>query len=89
MTELLARAFEEASRLPQEVQDELAQRVLAELRNSGKLVGRTHTQVEGETVVPRPALQALVGLIDQPLDVDAYLERTRGPAWDADLDGGA
>ena len=89
MTELLARAFEEASKLPQEVQDELAQRVLAELRPIGELEGKTHGQVAGETVVPRPALQALVGLLDGPLDVDAYLERTRGPAWDADLDGGA
>ena len=89
MTELLARAFEEASRLPQEVQDELAQRVLAELRPSQQLDGKSRSQVAEETVVPRPALQALVGLIDRPLDVDAYLERTRGPAWDADLDGGA
>ena len=36
---------------------------------------------------PRPALRALVGLIDEPLDVDAYLENSRGPAWDAELDG--
>ena len=89
MTELLARAFEEASRLPQEVQDELAQRVLAELRPIGELEGKTHGQIAGEAVVPRPALKALVGLLDGPLDVDVYLERTRGPAWDADLDGGA
>lgn len=89
MTELLARAFEEASKLPQEIQDRLAQKFLSELHPFERRDSKTTGQVAAETVVPRPALQALVGLIDEPLDVDAYLERTRGPAWDPDLDGGA
>jgi AbrB family looped-hinge helix DNA binding protein len=32
-------------------------------------------------------LEALRGLISEPVDVDAYLAETRGPAWKPSLDG--
>ena len=37
------------------------------------------------TVAP---LRALVGLVSEGVDIDAYLEETRGLRWQADLDGG-
>jgi AbrB family looped-hinge helix DNA binding protein len=37
-------------------------------------------------VVPADPLRKLVGLIEEPVDVDAYLAETRGPAWDEELD---
>ena len=47
---------------------------------------------EGALVVRRRApvdpLRRLVGLVTERVDVDAYLEETRGPRWQADLDGG-
>ena len=46
---------------------------------------------EGALIVRRRApvdpLRRLVGLLPN-IDVDAYLEETRGPAWQPDLDGG-
>jgi AbrB family looped-hinge helix DNA binding protein len=33
-------------------------------------------------------LRELVGLIRDEVDVDRYLERTRGPAWNSELDEG-
>ena len=47
---------------------------------------------EGVLIVRRRApvdpLRKLVGLLPHHIDVDAYLEETRGPAWQPDLDGG-
>ena len=47
---------------------------------------------EGALIVRRRApadpLWRLVGLVTERIDVDAYLEETRGPRWKADLDGG-
>ena len=47
---------------------------------------------EGALIVrpqaPADPLRRLVGLLPSPIDVDAYLEETRGPAWQPDLDGG-
>ena len=47
---------------------------------------------EGALIVRRRApvdpLRRLVGLLDERIDVDAYLEETRGPAWQAGRDGG-
>lgn len=47
---------------------------------------------EGALLVRRRApvdpLRQLVGLVRSRVDVDAYLEETRGPRWQADLDGG-
>ena len=37
-------------------------------------------------VVEQDPLDALVGLIKEPVDVDTYLEETRGPAYDPRLD---
>ena len=37
---------------------------------------------------PADPLRRLVGLLPSHIDVDAYLEETRGPAWQPDLDGG-
>ena len=31
-------------------------------------------------------LRALLGLVRRKMDVDRYLEQTRGPGWTADLD---
>lgn len=46
---------------------------------------------EGTLVVRRRAqadpLRSLVGLVRERIDIDAYLEETRGPRWEADLDG--
>lgn len=46
---------------------------------------------EGTLVVRRRAqadpLRSLVGLVRERVDIDAYLEETRGPRWEADLDG--
>lgn len=39
-------------------------------------------------VVPEDPLRRLVGLIREPVDTDAYLIETRGPAWTSSLDGG-
>jgi AbrB family looped-hinge helix DNA binding protein len=38
-------------------------------------------------VVTEDPLRRLVGLIQEPLDTDAYLAETRGPAWTPSLDG--
>lgn len=35
---------------------------------------------------PADPIDALVGLIKEPLDVDAYLVETRGPGFDPELD---
>ena len=47
---------------------------------------------EGTLVVRRRAqvapLRELVGLVSDRVDIDAYLDETRGPRWQADLDGG-
>ncbi len=47
---------------------------------------------EGTLIVRRRApvdpLRRLVGLLPHHIDVDAYLEETRGPAWQPNLDGG-
>ena len=47
---------------------------------------------KGTLIVRRRApvdpLRRLVGLLPNHIDVDAYLEETRGPAWQPDLDGG-
>ena len=47
---------------------------------------------EGALIVksrtPVDPLRQLVGLISDRVDVDAYIEETRGPRWHADLDGG-
>ena len=47
---------------------------------------------EGTLVVRRRApadpLRELVGLISERVDIDAYLEQTRGPRWETGLDGG-
>jgi len=37
-------------------------------------------------VVEQDPLDALVGLINEPVDVDRYLEETRGPAYDPRID---
>lgn len=37
-------------------------------------------------VVTRDPIEALVGLIREPVDVDAYIADTRGPAHTPDLD---
>ena len=46
---------------------------------------------EGTLIVRRRAqadpLRSLVGLVRERVDIDAYLEETRGPRWEADLDG--
>lgn len=34
-----------------------------------------------------PPIRRLRALLAEPLDVDAYLEEARGPAWDPTLDG--
>lgn len=36
---------------------------------------------------PSDPLEALRGLISEPVDVDAYLAETRGPGWLPELDG--
>ena len=47
---------------------------------------------EGALIVRRRApvdpIRRLVGLLPRHIDVDAYLEETRGPAWQPALDGG-
>ena len=47
---------------------------------------------EGTLIVrhraPVDPLRRLVGLLPNHIDVDAYLEETRGPAWQPELDGG-
>lgn len=47
---------------------------------------------EGALIVVRHApvdpIRRLVGLLPRHIDVNAYLEKTRGPAWQPDLDGG-
>ncbi len=40
-------------------------------------------------VAPSDPLRQLLGVVRERLDVNAYLTETRGPAWDADRDGGA
>jgi len=35
---------------------------------------------------PVDPLQQLVGLVRERMDIDAYLDETRGPRWQADLD---
>ena len=46
---------------------------------------------EGALIVRRRSpvdpLRQLVGLVRERVDVDAYIEQTRGPRWRADLDG--
>ena len=46
---------------------------------------------EGALIVRRRApvdpIRRLVGLLPTHIDVDAYLEETRGPAWQPYLDG--
>jgi AbrB family looped-hinge helix DNA binding protein len=37
-------------------------------------------------VVREDPLHELVGMIQNDVDVDRYLEQTRGPAWDRELD---
>ena len=48
---------------------------------------------EGTLIVRRRSpvdpLRQLVGLVGERVDVDAYLEQTRGPRWRTDLDGEA
>ena len=39
-------------------------------------------------VTPVDPLRRLVGVVRERTDVDAYLAETRGPAWQADRDGG-
>ena len=36
---------------------------------------------------PADPLRRLVGLLPSHIDVDVYLEETRGPAWQPSLDG--
>lgn len=38
--------------------------------------------------VPADPLRRLAGLLPSHIAVDAYLEETRGPAWQPDLDSG-
>lgn len=80
MSELLDRAFKVLAELPEEQQDEVARLLLDEVL--------PRLREQGQGTEPREALEALVGLIDETLDVDEYLEETRGPAWNAELDGG-
>ncbi len=46
---------------------------------------------EGALIVrcraPVEPLRRLVGLLSRRIDIDAYLQETRGPAWQPDLDG--
>ena len=46
---------------------------------------------EGALIVRRGApldpIRRLAGLLPNHIDVDAYLEETRGPGWQPDLDG--
>jgi AbrB family looped-hinge helix DNA binding protein len=68
--------------IPKPLRDSLGIRPGTELEfeeERGKLVA---TQV-----VARDPLEALVGLVARA-DVDRELERSRGPGWRADLDGG-
>lgn len=44
----------------------------------GALVVRRRTPVD--------ALNQLVGLVSEQIDIDAYLDETRGPRWQAGLD---
>ena len=37
---------------------------------------------------PVAPLQGFVGLVRERVDIDVYLEETRGPGWQTDLDGG-
>lgn len=37
---------------------------------------------------PVNPLQQLVGLVRERIDIDAYLDETRGPRWQDDLDDG-
>lgn len=39
-------------------------------------------------VMRRDPLDALVGMVSERVDVDAYLAAARGPAWDPTADGG-
>jgi|GEM_PF-5632039 len=88
MTELLGKAFAAMSKLPQDIQNQVAERLLNETLSYSQQGTDKHPTVRAPTQ-PGASLQALVGLIDEPVDVDAYLEECRGPAWDPKLDGGA
>lgn len=46
----------------------------------GALVVRRRTPVD--------PLNQLVGLVSEQIDIDAYLDETRGPRWQAGLDEG-
>lgn len=46
----------------------------------GTLVVRRRTPVD--------PLNQLVGLVSEQIDIDAYLDETRGPRWQAGLDEG-
>ena len=88
MTELLTKAFEEAAKLPQDIQNQMARRFLSELQPY-RQTNRTLRSDAMSSGKPQLELRALVGLIDEPLDVDTYLEEVRGPAWERKLDGPA
>ena len=84
MTELLSRAIEEMSRLPQPEQDRLARRLLEEvLPNLGSGQKRPETPRQGDGT----KLAGLVGLADRAVQTDAHLSALRGPAWSPELDG--
>lgn len=81
MTELLNRAFEEMAKLPQDLQDKVAQRLLEEFLPLAQRRASGAGQRVAEAAVPHAGLRALVGLLPGPFDVDSYLAEARGPAW--------
>ena len=58
---------------------------LPDVRHSGR--SRNDTRIVRRRA-PVDPLRRLVGLLPNHIDVDAYLEETRGPAWQPELDGG-
>lgn len=67
--------------IPKRIREQLGIRPGHEIEfrvENGRIVLR---KVTGEDPLDR-----LVGLIKEPVDVDAYLEETRGPAFDPEID---
>ena len=72
---------------PSIMQDDYRNRLGLETGPGDRVRAREGALVVGRRT-PADPLRRLVGLLPSRICVDAYLEETRGPAWQPDLDGG-